>query len=165
MFCLRRRIFKLDLLWSRSVSYMYNIYFLKTHQIFLIFILQRCSPPTLLLSLSPGLGPDGLPSPGGYFPHSTNGSGPGGNITGSNSMNNAVAVNTAAAAAISFGAGIQNSSCNNPSPLGSVMGTQNSHRSSPCNELLAAAMRTSATNGESTVAQSLHSNRICSIVL
>jgi hypothetical protein len=29
-------------------------------------LLQRCSPPSLLLSLSPGLGPDGLPSPGGY---------------------------------------------------------------------------------------------------
>ena len=116
------------------------------------FFLQRCSPPTLLLSLSPGLGPDGLPSPGGYFPHSTNGSGPGGNITGSNSMNNAaVAVNNAAAAAISFaGAGIQNvnGSCNNPSPLGTVMGTQNSHRSSPCNELLAAMRSTAATNGE-----------------
>ena len=119
---------------------------------YLLFFLQRCSPPTLLLSLSPGLGPDGLPSPGGYFPHSTNGSGPGGNITGSNSMNNAaVAVNTAAAAAISFaGAGIQNvnGSCNNPSPLGTVMGTQNSHRSSPCNELLAAMRSTAATNGE-----------------
>jgi hypothetical protein len=30
------------------------------------FFLQRCSPPSLVLSLSPGLGPDGLPSPGGY---------------------------------------------------------------------------------------------------
>ena len=30
----------------------------------------------MVLSLSPGLGPDGLPSPGGYFPHvPTNGSG------------------------------------------------------------------------------------------
>ena len=27
--------------------------------------MQRCSPPSLVLSLSPGLGPDGLPSPGG----------------------------------------------------------------------------------------------------
>ena len=66
-------------------------------------------------------------------------------------MNNAVHVNTAAAAAISFGAaGIQNvsGSCNNPSPLGAVMGTQNSHRSSPCNELLAAMRSTAATNGE-----------------
>ena len=68
-------------------------------------------------------------------------------------MNNAaVAVNNAAAAAISSfaGAGIQNvnGSCNNPSPLGTVMGTQNSHRSSPCNELLAAMRSTAATNGE-----------------
>ena len=28
--------------------------------------LQSCSPPALVLSLSPGLGPDGLPSPGAY---------------------------------------------------------------------------------------------------
>ncbi len=39
------------------------VYFLT--EIFIIS-LQRCSPPSLVLSLSPGLGPDGLPSPGGY---------------------------------------------------------------------------------------------------
>ena len=31
----------------------------------LFHFLQRCSPPSLVLSLSPGLGPDGLPSPAG----------------------------------------------------------------------------------------------------
>jgi hypothetical protein len=30
---------------------------------------QPRSPPALVLSLSPGLGPDGLPSPGGYVSH------------------------------------------------------------------------------------------------
>ena len=35
-------------------------------QNFLFFTLQGYSPPGLVLSLSPGLGPDGLPSPGGY---------------------------------------------------------------------------------------------------
>ena len=33
-----------------------------------MFVFQSCSPPALVLSLSPGLGPDGLPSPGSY-PH------------------------------------------------------------------------------------------------
>ena len=46
--------------------------------IYVLYFLQNCSPPALVLSLSPGLGPDGLPSPGGY-PHrgavSSNGSG------------------------------------------------------------------------------------------
>jgi hypothetical protein len=42
---------------------------------------------------------------------------------------------------------------NNPSPLSNVVvAAQNSHRSSPCNELLAAAMRSSGTNGEIIIA-------------
>ena len=77
---------------------------------------QGCSPPGLVLSLSPGLGPDGLPSPGSYF-----------------------------------NAG---SSCNgSPPPLtsGNAAGsprrtTGGSHRNSPCDELIAAAM--SANSGE-----------------
>ena len=40
--------------------------------------LQRCSPPSLVLSLSPGLGADGLPSPGGATGH-YNASNPNGN--------------------------------------------------------------------------------------
>jgi hypothetical protein len=44
----------------------------------------------LVLSLSPGLGPDGLPSPGGYFPHiPTNGSGNNGLNGGAGSNGNA----------------------------------------------------------------------------
>ena len=120
-------------------------------------LFQRCSPPDLVLSLSPGLGPDGLPSPGGYFPqYPTNGS-------GNNTVVSTVGVSGLAANNGGFGnagslatamSGGPSGSCNsnNPSPLlsghNTVMGAQNSHRSSPCNELLA-AMRSSATNGES----------------
>ena len=129
----------------------------------------------MVLSLSPGLGPDGLPSPGGYFPHvPTNGSGNNGlnggaaggggsaggdrgSISGG-SGNVGLAVSGINSSAVRSpvqalgGAAMQgnmgNGSCNsnNPSPV-MMMGAQNSHRSSPCNELLAAAMRSShATN-------------------
>jgi len=37
-------------------------------------IFQPRTPPTLVLSLSPGLGPDGLPSPGGYVSHAVSSS-------------------------------------------------------------------------------------------
>ena len=125
--------------------------------------LQRCSPPALVLSLSPGLGPDGLPSPGGYFPHAqTNGSGNNGLSGGGPSSSGGA---TAAGGGSSVGgaaSGAQGNiigSCNggnsnNPSPVTMMGMAQNSHRSSPCNELLAAAMRSShATNaaGESTL--------------
>ena len=48
---------------------------------------QRCSPPSLVLSLSPGLGPDGLPSPGGY-PGLTPASTPNGQGARSSPFNN-----------------------------------------------------------------------------
>ena len=41
---------------------------MKFYSKFFFLQLQRCSPPSLVLSLSPGLGPDGLPSPGGAGP-------------------------------------------------------------------------------------------------
>jgi hypothetical protein len=93
-----------------------------------ILFLQRCSPPALVLSLSPGLGPDGLPSPGGYFPHAA-GSGSG---AGANMSPNSLAL-----------AG----SCSTP-PLLMSVGHPTSHRSSPCNDFIAAAMRSTANPGE-----------------
>ena len=131
----------------------------------------------MVLSLSPGLGPDGLPSPGGYFPHvPTNGSGNNGlnggaagggagnsggdrgsisggsgNVGGSavSGMNSSVVrspVQAPGGAAMQGNMGNGSCNSNNPSPV-MMMGAQNSHRSSPCNELLAAAMRSShATN-------------------
>merc|ERR1719225_304166 len=67
---------------------------------------SRCSPPTLLLSLSPGLGPDGLPSPGGYFPH--NGSGNNGSLQ---------AASASSGHATSFGGPSSSCNSNNPSPV------------------------------------------------
>ena len=136
----------------------------------------------MVLSLSPGLGPDGLPSPGGYFPHiPTNGSGnnglngggagsngnagnpigmggsigaggarPGssGSSGGSWSAGGATTAGHHGSMVQGAGAGGQggSGSCNsnNPSPVSMMGAAQNSHRSSPCNELLAAAMRSSA---------------------
>ena len=135
----------------------------------------------MVLSLSPGLGPDGLPSPGGYFPHiPTNGSGnnglngggagsngnagnpigmggsigaggarPGssGSSGGSWSAGGATTAGHHGSMVQGAGAGQGGSgSCNsnNPSPVSMMGAAQNSHRSSPCNELLAAAMRSSA---------------------
>ena len=101
------------------------------------------------------MGPDGLPSPGGYFPqYPTNGSG---NNTAVAMGNTSGLGNAAGSLASAMSGGGPSGSCsgnsNNPSPLlsghNTVMGAQNSHRSSPCNELLA-AMRSSATNGESS---------------
>ena len=104
--------------------------------------------------MSPGLGPDGLPSPGGYFPH--NGSGNNGSLQ---------AASASSGHATSFGGPSSSCNSNNPSPV-TLMGAQNSHRSSPCNELLAAAMRTSATNGESSATHSIvhfkSSTELCS---
>ena len=107
-----------------------------------------------MLSLSPGLGPDGLPSPGGYFPqYPTNGSGNNTVVSTVGNVglaNNGGFGNAGSLATMSGGPSSGNGSCNsnNPSPLlsghNTVMGAQNSHRSSPCNELLAAAMRSSA---------------------
>ena len=97
----------------------------------LFFYFQRCSPPALVLSLSPGLGPDGLPSPGGYFPH-TAGSGSGG-FAGS--------LGNGSASSLTLG------SCLTPPLL--MSGSHSSpHPSSPCNEFLAVAMRSNVTSGE-----------------
>lgn len=92
--------------------------------IFIFF--QRCSPPTLVLSLSPGLGPDGLPSPGGYFSHPA-------------------ASGTSATASPTLSATAPTASfvCNSP-PL--LNGSPMSHRSSPCNEVLM-AMRSNMNTG------------------
>ncbi|QQP40855.1 Ring finger proteinlike, partial [Caligus rogercresseyi] len=78
----------------------------------------RCSPPALVLSLSPGLGHDGLPSPGACYA-------PGG------------ASNAAPQPPVPPGGGIigNGDRGNPPNPRGPA---------SPCNELLAAAMRSSA---------------------
>ena len=97
-----------------------------TFQTFFLF-LQRCSPPALVLSLSPGLGPDGLPSPGGYFPHAA-GSGSGG-LPG--------AVGNVSGGSLTLG------SCLTPPLMMSAAHAahSSSHRSSPCNEFLAVAMR------------------------
>ena len=95
--------------------------------------LQRYSPPGLVLSLSPGLGPDGLPSPaaaGGaaatYFGNggSTGAGGGGNSCNGSPPPPLAAAVINLTAAA------------------GSGTGSpRHSHRNSPvCDELIAAAM-------------------------
>ena len=128
------------------------------HALITKLLFQRCSPPDLVLSLSPGLGPDGLPSPGGYFPqYPTNGSGNNTAVAISAVGNTSGLGNAAGSLASAMSGGGPSGSCsgnsNNPSPLlsghNTVMGAQNSHRSSPCNELLA-AMRSSATNGESS---------------
>ena len=107
------------------------------------FSFQRCSPPALVLSLSPGLGPDGLPSPGGYFPH-TAGSGSGG-VTGSGANGSGSSMGP-------FGG-----SCNTP-PLLMAGSHQSSHRSSPCNDFFSLAMR--STNSGEKKTKKLFFNRV-----
>ena len=70
----------------------------------ILFRLQRRSPPSLVLSLSPGLGPDGLPSPGsGYHHHLAptsfgSGSGGGSNGASADAVDGAGAIGGASAA-------------------------------------------------------------------